>query len=170
MAEPVDLDTKQPPTRPVRRVTASISAFQGPLPPPELLERYNQIVPNGADRIVAMAESQMLHRQSLESAVVLGNIKAQSGGQTKAFILGLIAILGGIGLIAFDKNSAGLAAIMTFLLPRDTATVMSQARAPFARDNRLVNLSEARRKFDAQPFHANQWALQWWVVVLNLRG
>jgi hypothetical protein len=47
-----------------------------------------------------------------------------------------------------------------FLVPRDTATVMSQAGAPFARDNRVVDLSEARRKYDAQPFHANQWALQ----------
>lgn len=27
-----------------------ISAFSGPLPPPEVLEHYNKIIPNGADR------------------------------------------------------------------------------------------------------------------------
>ena len=60
-----------------------------------------------------MAESQMRHRQSLESAVVLGNVRAQNHGQVMAFILGLITILGGIGLIAFDKDVEGLAAIIT---------------------------------------------------------
>ena len=40
-----------------------------------------------------------------------------------------------------------------FLVPGDTATVMSQARAPFARDDGLVNLDESPRKLDAQPFH-----------------
>ena len=71
------------------------------------------MVPNGADRIVTMAESQMQHRQSLESAVVNGNVVAQRRGQSMGFILGLITILGGIGLIAFDKDAQGLAAIIT---------------------------------------------------------
>ena len=112
MAEPTDLDTRGTQT-PARRISASISAFQGPLPPPEVLEQYSRIVPNGADRIVAMAESQMRHRQSLESAVVNGNITAQRRGQGMGFILGLVAILGGIGLIAFDKDASGLSAIIT---------------------------------------------------------
>ena len=37
MAEPANLDTKHPPQTPARRISASISAFQGPLPPPEIL-------------------------------------------------------------------------------------------------------------------------------------
>lgn len=112
MAEPTHLDTRSPPS-PARRISASISAFQGPLPPPEALEQYGRIVPNGADRIVAMAESQMRHRQALESAVVNGNVEAQRRGQVMGFILGLVAILGGIGLIAFDKDVEGLSAIIT---------------------------------------------------------
>ena len=55
MAEPANLDTRHPQT-PARRISASISAFQGPLPPPEVLEQYNRILPNGADRIVAWIE------------------------------------------------------------------------------------------------------------------
>ncbi len=39
-------------------VSARQTMFQGPLPPPELLEAYNKIIPNGAERIVAMAEKQ----------------------------------------------------------------------------------------------------------------
>jgi len=60
-----------------------------------------------------MAESQMRHRQALESAVVNGNVEAQRRGQAMGFILGLVAILGGIGLIAFDKDAQGLSAIIT---------------------------------------------------------
>ena len=41
-------------------------AFSGPIPPPDLLEKYNNIIPNGADRILAMAEQQQAHRQFME--------------------------------------------------------------------------------------------------------
>ncbi|MDO8795616.1 MAG: DUF2335 domain-containing protein [Vicinamibacterales bacterium] len=112
MADPNALDTRQS-QAPARRVSASISAFQGPLPPPEMLERYNAIVPNGADRIVAMAEGQLRHRQQLESMVVNGNVTSQKRGQLFAFVLGLVAIVGGIVLIGLDKDTQGLAAIIT---------------------------------------------------------
>ena len=61
---------------------------------------------------MSMAESQLRHRQSLESAVVQGNIRAEARGQVFAFILGVIAILGGIVLIASGKDVQGLAAII----------------------------------------------------------
>lgn len=38
------------------RVSQSVS-FQGPIPPPQLLEQYSKVIPNGAERIMAMAES-----------------------------------------------------------------------------------------------------------------
>lgn len=60
-----------------------------------------------------MAEGQLRHRQRLESTVVDGNVNAQKRGQIFAFTLGLIAIIGGIVLIALNKNAQGLAAIIT---------------------------------------------------------
>ena len=112
VAEQDAIDTRHT-QAPARRVTASISAFQGPLPPPEMLARYNEVIPNGAERVVAMAESQLRHRQELEGAVVHGNVSAERRGQNYAFILGLAALIGGIGLIAFNKSAEGLAAIIT---------------------------------------------------------
>ncbi|MCL2659595.1 MAG: DUF2335 domain-containing protein [Acidobacteriaceae bacterium] len=38
----------------------------GPLPPPDVLTQYDQVVPNGAERIMAMAEQQSRHRIELE--------------------------------------------------------------------------------------------------------
>jgi uncharacterized membrane protein len=77
-----------------------------------MLQAFNAIVPDGANRIVAMAESQLRHRQELDSAVVGGNVTAQRRGQLFAFLLGVIAIVGGIGLIAFNKDTAGLTSII----------------------------------------------------------
>ena len=42
------------------------SSFSGPLPPPQILEKYESIVPGSADRIIGMAEKQSEHRRSIE--------------------------------------------------------------------------------------------------------
>lgn len=73
------------------------SEFSGPLPPPGMLARYNDALPDGADRIVKMAEAQSSHRRTIESR-----------GQIFAFVLALVAIVGGIVLIATGHSIAGL--------------------------------------------------------------
>ena len=70
--------------------------FSGPLPPPNTLGHYEQIHPGAADRIIAMAESQSVHRQELEKFVVTGNIKQALRGQVFGLIVGLTAIIGGV--------------------------------------------------------------------------
>ena len=40
---------------------------QGPLPTPDDLAQYNQIIPNGAERIMAMAEKEQNHRISMNN-------------------------------------------------------------------------------------------------------
>lgn len=55
-------------------VQIQASAFSGPLPPPELLAKYNDVIPNGAERIMAMAERQSSHRERLEYRVVDGGV------------------------------------------------------------------------------------------------
>lgn len=89
--------------------------FSGPIPPPNLLERYNEVVSNGAERILAMAEKQSAHRESLETKVVDANLKSQRRGQTQAFIVALAVILGGIYIMAKGYSGWGFAAIITSL-------------------------------------------------------
>jgi hypothetical protein len=47
-----------------------ISMRRGPLPDPAELAAYNEIIPNGADRIMRMAEDQSTHRIGIEKIVV----------------------------------------------------------------------------------------------------
>lgn len=90
-------------------------SFSGPLPPPEILEKYNQVLPGGAERIVAMAEQQSKHRQHLELTVVESNAFVQKLGPILGFIIAMTAVVGGFFLIEKGKDAYGLAAIITAL-------------------------------------------------------
>ena len=87
-------------------------SFRGPLPPPGLLARYNEAFPGCAERIVAMTEQQITHRHGLEASVVAGKLAAERAGQRFAFALAFTALVVGGGLIAFDKDTGGLTAII----------------------------------------------------------
>jgi uncharacterized membrane protein len=87
-------------------------AFSGPLPPPALLEKYNEIIPNGAERIMAMAERQSAHREHLETIVTEGNVKSQQRGTNYAFILCLVAMIGGFVLLFLGRSVDGWVSIL----------------------------------------------------------
>jgi uncharacterized membrane protein len=75
--------------------------FQGPLPPAIELEKYNQIVPGAAERIIAMAEKQTAHRMELEKHAVAEQLRQSARGQLFALIIGVTGIIGAVivGLI-----------------------------------------------------------------------
>jgi uncharacterized membrane protein len=81
----------------------SYSSFRGPVPPPAVLAEYNNAVPNGAERILTMAENQSKHRQEIEKEVISNRIKIEARGQLYAFI---IAIVFGViaGALVYNGN------------------------------------------------------------------
>ena len=48
-------------------VKQEISQHSGPIPSAPALEKYNEIIPNGADRIMSMAEKEQLHRHRMDN-------------------------------------------------------------------------------------------------------
>jgi uncharacterized membrane protein len=88
------------------RVTAAYS-FSGPLPPPELLARYNDVVPNGAERIIKMAENQQTHRHDLERTVVHGNVQSEKRGQWMGLTISVVVLAAGVYLAAIGRQAAG---------------------------------------------------------------
>jgi uncharacterized membrane protein len=91
------------------------TSFSGPLPHPDILAQYNTVLPNGAERIIAMVEKQSAHREHIENCVVEGNVRSQSRGSWFGFIVSMTAIIGGTYLIAIGKNGPGLASIISSL-------------------------------------------------------
>lgn len=75
--------------------------YCAPIPPPELMAGYEQILPGAADRIIAMAEQQASHRRGMEDIMVTSTCKTKTLGLWLAF---------GITLAAF--------AIMAFAIDR----------------------------------------------------
>jgi len=82
-------------------------SHSGPLPSPETLAAYEKVLPGAAERIVRMAETQSSHRHKMESAVILGNVRAQSLGMWFAFLLALAGILGGLYLALHGHSLTG---------------------------------------------------------------
>ena len=86
-----------------QQITAYSEKFSGPIPHPAIMERYNQIIPGAAERILKMAEDQAAHRIGLEKSVIGSDIKKSETGQWFAFIIAV----GGL-MIAVWSLSKGL--------------------------------------------------------------
>jgi len=70
------------------------------------------VIPNGAERIMAMAERQSAHREALEDKVVTGNLASQARGSHYAFLICLVSIVGGFVLIGMGKSIVGVSAVI----------------------------------------------------------
>jgi uncharacterized membrane protein len=89
--------------------------FSGPLPPPEILRKYDELLPGSADRIIAMVERQGIHRQGLESEVVKSNCRNERLGMILGFLICVTAIAAGIYAVKMGKEGYGIAAIISAL-------------------------------------------------------
>jgi len=120
--------------------------FSGPLPLPNLIARYNEIIPNGAERIMAMAERQSAHREQMEARVVNGNVASQTRGSYFAFILALISIMGGFFLIYAGKNAQGLVAIIVSVGSLAGVFIYSKYEQRKERERKSETLQSRRSK------------------------
>lgn len=79
-------------------------SFSGPLPPPEILQKYDEILPGAAERIIKMAEQQAEHRRSLEQQVIKSDIKNSKLGVLCGFFIGMGGIIGGVVVAIYGKQ------------------------------------------------------------------
>ena len=63
-------NNSQPRNSPQNLKVITHTEISGPIPPPQVLQQYNSIVPDAAERIIRMAEKQSEHRMYLERKVV----------------------------------------------------------------------------------------------------
>ena len=91
------------------------SRFSGPLPPPELLARYDEIVPGMADRLMTTFEKQADHRMKLEMTVISGDTRRAWWGLVLAFVFGMVLLGASVYMIANGFEVAGIIVIVTEL-------------------------------------------------------
>ena len=95
----------------------------GPLPSPETLAGYEQVLPGAAERILHMAEQQQDHRQVIEKAVVFGNVRDQRLGVVFAFLLGVAGISCGTAIILLGHPLGGFSVLLAALASLVTAFI-----------------------------------------------
>jgi uncharacterized membrane protein len=123
------------------------SFWSAPLPRPEVLAKYNEAFPGCAERIVAMAEQQSMHRQKIESAVISGNVYSQKTGLWLGFLLALIVISSGAWLVYNGRVEWGAGFISVPLIALVSVFVLGK------RDqNRQLNSTEAENPQQKLPF------------------
>lgn len=86
---------------------AEYYSYSGPLPSPEVLQKFNEIVPGAADRILVQFEEQSRHRRTLETKALNGENSRANWGMVCGFIIGMTALGGAIYLALSDHQLAG---------------------------------------------------------------
>lgn len=94
------------------RVISAAAVYSGPIPDASQFKKYEEVLPGSADRILKMAENQAAHRQKLEMKAIEADIKNSQRGQTFAFILASIVIIGGLILLMLGKSLEGFVALI----------------------------------------------------------
>ncbi len=86
-------------------------SFIAPIPPPHYMEHYNQIIDNGAERIMEMAEGQHKHQIGMEKKLSNWAIFQNIAGQGIA--TSFLVLFGAASFYFFYKenNTAGIALI-----------------------------------------------------------
>lgn len=70
--------------------------WSGPLPPPAALAQFNEIIPNGAERIMAMVEHEQAHRIAMEQKALRAEVWDTLGGKVLGALMTLAAVAGAV--------------------------------------------------------------------------
>ena len=108
---------QQPEDSPAARIIAATVAtsFSGPLPPPDFVERYEEVVPGAGARILTMAEQRAAHKNHLEIESAKRASRGLIAGTTvalAALAVALVAILSGEPIIGGVIAGADLVALV----------------------------------------------------------
>lgn len=76
------------------------------------MQEYDNVIPGGAERILAMAEKQQAHRQDLEKSVIQSGVARETEGSRFGFILYMASLVSGTWLISTGKSTVGLVELL----------------------------------------------------------
>ena len=84
-----------------------MQSFSGPLPPPEILKKFDEVVPGAAERIIKMAEEQSTHRKDLEKKVIESDIARSKWGQVLGFAIAIAGLAASTLIAIYGSAIAG---------------------------------------------------------------
>jgi uncharacterized membrane protein len=95
--------------------SVEFSTYSGPLPHPDILRSFEEIVPGSAQRIFVQFEAQSSHRREMEGKVISSGAFSQRVGSVSAALIGVLGVAGGLWLTHEGKSVQGLTALLSTL-------------------------------------------------------
>lgn len=133
--EPTPPNSPKPDQRGTRLVVTH-TLFEGPLPPPAILEHFERIVPGAAGRIFAFTEDEYRHRRSIEVTIVSANTRALGRGQWFGFLIMMVGMGLGAWLVRAGYELIGFGSIVAPLATAATLFVYSRRREERERERK----------------------------------
>ena len=103
----------------IRALTVKKS-YSGPLPDGENIKIYNEVIPNGGDRLMSTVEKQLDHRIGIEKNGVRRSFNQSSTGQWMGFFIAII-----FGFIAWDLAKSGFTVAASILGTVDLVSLVA---------------------------------------------
>jgi uncharacterized membrane protein len=94
----------------IMRALSIKRSYSGPLPDGESIKIYDEVIPNGGDRLMSTVEKQLNHRIEIEKTGVLRTFNQSSTGQWMGFAIAIV-----FGAIAWDLAKSGFTIVASIL-------------------------------------------------------
>lgn len=104
-----DAEVVEPSDSEVLEAAIFAAQFSGPLPPPEILRAYDEVVDGGANRIFDQWEAETRHRHGLQARMADAYNAGLSRAQWMAFAVIMVIGVGGLIIVAFGHPLVGFA-------------------------------------------------------------
>ena len=89
--------------------------YQGPLPHPDMLAKFETLYPGASKLLFEQFQDQGKHRMEIEKKVIEANIRSARLGQWMGYSLCMVALVGGGVLVCFGIRTEGLIAAVAGL-------------------------------------------------------
>ncbi|MFN8277077.1 MAG: DUF2335 domain-containing protein [Chitinophagales bacterium] len=86
----------------IRVMTSASNEYHGPLPDAETIRVYNQVIPNGGERLMITFEKQVEHRLHIEQTGQRRSLNQSAIGQWMGFLISVL-----FGVISWDLVKSG---------------------------------------------------------------
>ncbi|MDR0961435.1 MAG: DUF2335 domain-containing protein [Mediterranea sp.] len=113
-------------------IEASIS-FQGPVPHPDILKGYEDVLPGTAERILSMAEKQQTHGIEMEKFIVKNSSKQSVYGQVWGGIITILCLV--VTLVLGYAGHDALAGVIGSTTILGIATIFVLNKKPRKKEN-----------------------------------
>lgn len=112
----------------VSRISVLQESFSGPMPHPNILKGYEEVLPGAAERILQMAENEQQHRHKQEDRICKGSVSQVKRGQWIALFVVVMLTAVATALTLLGQQTVGGIIFGTTIAAVTTIFIVSKNR------------------------------------------